>query len=91
MSGANDDWQPDPLAQRRTNLTPGIWSTAAQRAWAGRYVPFFLAKPNVHGVIWNQLRDAEPHSFPHAGLFDARRHAKPILRQLATVRQACLK
>jgi hypothetical protein len=85
------DWQPDPLAQRRTSLTPGIWSAATQRAWVSRYVPLFLAKPSVHGVIWSQLRDSEPHSFSHGGLFDARRHPKPALRQLASIRQTCLK
>ena len=35
-----------------------------------------LAKPMVQGVIWNQLRDSDPHDFPHGGLFDDRRHAE---------------
>ena len=30
-----------------------------------------MAKPAVQGVIWNQLRDNQPHDFPHGGLFDA--------------------
>jgi hypothetical protein len=50
-----------------------------------------LAKPTVRGVFWTQVRDSEPHAFPHAGLFDLRRHPKPGLRQLATIRQADLR
>ena len=50
-----------------------------------------LAKPYVHGILWGQLRDAEPHDFAHGGLFDLRRHPKPALRQLASIRQAHLR
>ena len=50
-----------------------------------------LAKPMVQGVFWNQLRDSQPHDFPHGGLFDARSKAKPALRTLAAIRQAYLK
>jgi hypothetical protein len=81
----------DPLAVRRAKLPPDLWNPRAQQAWVQRYVPLALAKPFVHGVIWNQLRDAEPHDFPHGGLFDLRRHPKPALRQLASVRSAYLR
>lgn len=83
--------QPDPMAQRQCPEIPGLTSPGHQQAWVGRYLPMLLAKPNVHGVFWNQLRDSEPHEFPHAGLFDLRRHPKPALRQLASLRQAHLK
>jgi len=83
--------QPDPLAQRRTIACAGAWTPADQQAWANRYLPLLLAKPNVRGVLWSQLRDSEPHSYPHGGLFDLRRHPKPALRQLASIRQAHLK
>jgi hypothetical protein len=81
----------DPLASRQTKLPPGSWSPKAQQTWVSRYVPLLLAKPAVHGLLWNQLRDAEPHDFPHGGLFDLRRHPKPALRQLASIRTAHLK
>lgn len=81
----------DPLASRHTKLPPDSWSPKAQQAWVNRYVPLLLAKPCVQGVLWNQLRDAEPHDFPHGGLFDLRRHPKPALRQLASIRTAYLK
>ncbi len=57
----------------------------------GRYVPLILAKPYVHGIVWNQLRDFEPHDFPHGGLIDLRRQPKPALAQLAAIRRAHLK
>lgn len=81
----------DPLAQRRVKLPPGSWSAKAQQAWVARYVPLILSKPYVQGVIWNQLRDSQPHDFPHGGLFDLRRQAKPALRTLASIRRAHLK
>lgn len=86
-SGSHDD----PLAQRRTAPQPGTWTPGVQQAWVNRYVPMLLAKSSVHGVLWNQLRDSEPHAFPHGGLFDLRRHPKPALRQLASLRQAYLR
>jgi len=81
----------DPLAQRRIAIPPGSWTAAAQQAWAARFVPLALAKPTVQGVVWNQLRDSVPHDFPHGGLFDERRQAKPALRTLAALRQTLLK
>jgi hypothetical protein len=81
----------DPLAQIRTKLPAGVWNPKSQQAWVSRYLPLILAKPYVHGVLWSQLRDYEPHDFPHGGLFDLRRHPKPVLRTLASIRQAHLR
>jgi hypothetical protein len=81
----------DPLALRQSRTAAGGWSPKSQQAWVQRYVPLLLAKPYVQGILWNQLRDAEPHDFPHGGLFDLRRHPKPALRLLASIRTAHLK
>lgn len=81
----------DPLARRRVRLSPESCSTRMQQAWVAQFVPLLLAKPYVQGVIWNQLRDCEPHEFPHGGLFDLRRQPKPALRTLTSIRQAHLK
>ncbi len=81
----------DPLAQRQTMPPLEDWTPATQQAWVNRYVPLLLAKPSVQGILWSQLRDSEPHGFPHGGLFDLRRHPKPALRQLASIRQAHLR
>jgi hypothetical protein len=78
----------DLLARCRETLSQGNWSTKAQQAWVTQYLPPLLAKPFVSGILWNQLRDFEPHDFPHGGLFDLRRHPKPALRQLASLRKA---
>ncbi len=81
----------DPLALRKTNPPPGAWTPAGQQAWIERYLPLLLSKPLVQGIFWSQLRDSEPHLFPHGGLFDLRRHPKPALRRLASLRQAHLR
>jgi hypothetical protein len=80
----------DPLAQCQT-ASGADWTTAAQQAWINGFVPLMLAKSSVLGVLWNQLRDAEPHTFAHAGLFDPHRQPKPALRTLSSLRQAYLR
>jgi len=82
--------QEDPLAHRET-AAPDDSTPESQQAWVARYVPLMLAKPFVSGVIWNQLRDGEPHDFPHGGLFDGRGRPKPALGTLAGLRQEHLK
>jgi len=86
-SSAHDD----PLAQRQTKVLSANWTAKSQQVWAARCVSLLLAKPYVQGILWNHLRDSEPHDFPHAGLFDLRRQPKPALRQLASLRQAHLR
>lgn len=80
----------DPLAHRKAATPPGGWTLETQQAWAARYIPLILAKPNMHGVFWNQLSDSEPHDFPHAGLWDGSRQPKPALKTLTAIRQAYL-
>ena len=80
----------DPLARHRESAAAENWTPAAQQAWAARFVPLALAKPAVHGVLWNQLRDAHPHDFPHGGLVDAAGKPKPSLGTLAAIRQTYL-
>ncbi len=80
----------DPLAQYKA-ATPSVhWTPAAQQAWVARFVPLLLAKPLVQGVLWNQVRDGDPHDFPHAGLFGDRNQAKLALRTLAAIRKRYL-
>lgn len=81
----------DPLAVRKVALRPGSWTPAAQQSFAARLIPFALARQSVQGVLWNQLLDSRPHDFPHGGLFDDRRQAKPVLRTLAAIRRKYLK
>ncbi len=81
----------DPLARRPAQLPPGKWTRRVQQAWVARWVPLMLAKPCVAGVFWNQLRDAEPHEFPHAGLFGPQGGPKAALKTLAAIRHAHLR
>jgi hypothetical protein len=87
---APSDTADDPLAQRKTATLPGGWTPAVQAAWAAQFVPLALAKPAVRGVVWNQLRDNQPHDFPHGGLFAADGQAKPALSTLAAIRKSSL-
>jgi GH35 family endo-1,4-beta-xylanase len=67
------------------------WSADAQRDWIELHLPLFLAKPAVVGVFWTHFSDAQPHTFPHAGLLDASGHPKPALDRIAHQRKAWLK
>jgi len=80
----------DPLARRPVRLPPDGWNPLAQQSWAKRYLAVLLAKPYVQAIMWEQLRDSEPHEFPHGGLFDPLRRPKPALRELASFREAHL-
>jgi hypothetical protein len=90
LSAPSDDIV-DPLAQRKASVSPGTWDEATQRAWVSRLVSLAIVKPTVQGVVWNQLLDSQLHDFPHGGLFDARREAKPAFLALSAIRQAHLK
>ncbi len=75
-----------PLVDRATSDA----MSERQRAQARGLVELLLAKPAVRGIFWNQLRDREPHDFPHGGLFDAADRPKPALAALAEIRKAHL-
>jgi len=85
-SGCDDD----PLAVRRAQVQVDQCSGASQAKWIEQFVPLALAKGYVEGVLWNQLRDSEPHDFAHGGLFDTRRQPKPGLEKLREIRKAHL-
>jgi hypothetical protein len=80
----------DRLADHPWKPTGGPWTPRAQQLFVARYLPLILAKPYVQGVVWGQLRDAERHEFPHAGLFDPHGKPKPALATLAAIRQRYL-
>jgi hypothetical protein len=85
------DTQPDPQATRKIKVTQPVWDARSQQTWVARHLPVFLAKTYVQGILWGQLRDLEPHEFPHGGLYDLQRRPKPALRQLAALRKAYLR
>ena len=36
-----------PLAQRRATTLSEMWTPSSQQSWVNRYLPLFLAKPNI--------------------------------------------
>ena len=69
---------------------PGGWSPENQAAWIKHYFPLFFAKPAVHGVFWNQLRDDETCEFPYAGLVDTSGAIKTAFTALSGLRRKYL-
>ena len=63
---------------------------AVSQEMAGELIPLLLSKHSLHGIIWNQLSDAEPHEYPDSGLYDASMQAKPLLALLADFRSKYL-
>lgn len=50
-------------------------------------IQLLLAKPNIHGIIWNQPSDAIAHAFPNSGLFGPDGQPRPILDAIGRLRQ----
>jgi hypothetical protein len=86
----------DPQADPDLHVGAGHWqgghSPAVQSAWAAAFGTLALCKPYVRGVTWCHLSDAEPHAFPHCGLFDAADgSARPAAEALRTLREQHLR
>ena len=87
--------RPDPLADPEMRLDAGQWhegfTPEVQGEWAAQFGALALCKPFVQGVLWTYPCDAEPHQFPHAGLFDAAGQPKPALAALRHLREIHLR
>jgi hypothetical protein len=62
-------------------------SRETQADFVESVVPLLLAKPNVHAIVWNQMRDDQRHDFPYGGLFDFRHKKKKAIRSLSAIRR----
>jgi hypothetical protein len=82
---------PDPFARGNAKPLAGAhpdgWTAESQADWVKRFVPLLLSKPVVQSVVWNQLRDGQPHEFPHGGLIDAAGQPKPAFGALGQLRK----
>lgn len=82
----------DPRADPQPQVVAGGESHAAQitkewqAAWARERLPMLLAKNAVQVIMWGQLSDATPHSFPHGGLYSPEEIEKPIVNELHKLR-----
>jgi len=77
----------DPLARLKHQPVPAGWTPELQEQWVRQYMPLILSKPAVQAVVWNQLRDDEPHDLTFGGLIDRQGRPKPALSQLAAIRK----
>ncbi|GIW93803.1 MAG: hypothetical protein KatS3mg110_1844 [Pirellulaceae bacterium] len=80
---------PDPNCWQSEVQT--VWgnfkpSADSQRHWLEQLVPLLLAQPSVHGILFNQCRDSQPHRIPHGGLWDLDDQPKPALDVLRKLR-----
>ncbi|REJ65083.1 MAG: hypothetical protein DWQ31_19520 [Planctomycetota bacterium] len=82
--------QKDRRARRPDRLPDKRWSPEIQAAWTREFLPVMLAQPAVQAVVWNQLRDDEPHDFAHAGLLDGAGTPKPALEAITELRRDLL-
>lgn len=55
------------------------WTPQVQSEHANELLRLFMAKPAVTGVFWSHYHDAQPHTYPHAGLVAADGLPKPAL------------
>jgi hypothetical protein len=85
----------DPMADPDFRIAAGHWrggiSPETQADWAAAFATLVAGKPYVQAVHWAHFSDAEPHTFPHAGLVDARGQAKPALARLRELREKHLR
>lgn len=83
--------EPDPLAKRKAEVELlGQNLASPQHDWAASVLPLLLARNTVQVVFWNQLSDAQPHEFPHGGLFDSEGKAKSTLSLMRDLRGSLL-
>jgi hypothetical protein len=85
----------DPLADPDFRTDAGHWrggfSPEAQADWARAFAALAVYKPYTQAVHWTHFDDAEPHTFPHAGLIGAGGTVKPALAALRELREAHLR
>ncbi|MBX9678411.1 MAG: hypothetical protein K2X38_06580 [Gemmataceae bacterium] len=90
-ASAGVDANADPDLRVEGGWWRGTQSAQTQADWARSFSSLALCKPFVRSVVWSHLSDAEPHQFPHCGLFDARGQARPALETFAELRSQHLK
>ena len=84
----------DPNADKDFRVDLPQWPAppdeATQRDWISEWFALAVAKPFVRNVTWLQAGDAQPHLYPHGGLFRADGSPKPSFGWLKSFRQTYL-
>lgn len=82
---------PDPKADPNVRVEASQWPVppdeSTQASWASRWISLAVAKPFVRSVTWLQASDANPHLYPHAGLFRPDHTPKPLVPWLKSFRR----
>jgi hypothetical protein len=85
----------DAWADPDLHVGAGHWrsgfSPESQADWTRAFATLAICKPFVQAIHWTHFNDAEPHTFPHAGLVDAQGNVKPALAHLRELREQHLK
>ena len=89
-SAAGPDPQADPGVTVAKSQWPSEPDAALQRDRGAQWLALALAKPYVRSVHWINTRDADPHVYPHSGLFDANDRPKPLLDWMKGFRKTYL-
>ena len=89
-SSALDDPRADKDARVDLSQWPAPPDEASQREWIADWFAMAAAKPFVKSVTWLQAGDAQPHLYPHGGLFRPDGSAKPAFAWLKSFRQTYL-
>lgn len=89
-SGADDPDSDPRLSIVADGVDGGLLTPDFQAKWVSRHLPMLMAKNAVQVAVWSQLSDQGPHSYPHAGLYDASESDKPIVNTFADIRKRLL-
>jgi hypothetical protein len=85
-SAAGPDPAADPAVHVETAQWPAPPDEATQSTWGARWLALGLAKPYVRSVTWMTACDAQPHLYPHSGLFRTDGTPKPLFAWLQSLR-----
>ena len=78
----------DPLAilSHSSDSDPNEMPCNHQEKILEPLLPILLAKPYIHGIVWNGWSDEADHLLPNSGLLDANQQPRPLQKYLAKLR-----
>lgn len=89
-SAAGPDPMSDPSVRVEAAHWPGPPDETSQAVWAAKWIALAVAKPFVRSVTWAQTADANPHLYPHGGLYRPDGAAKLLVPWLKSFRRELL-
>ena len=85
-SGKMHSLDPEKTRVGPSNMPRMSMNDEQQRNFLNTVIPMIIARPTVHGIIWNQWSDSDNSHFAGAGLVDANGQPKEILDFWASMR-----